>query len=269
MSNPERRIERWCPIVEGATSSLDTSLLGKLKRWRLPRIAQVGFDSDVTHDAIPCEAIRATIHAMMDAPQHMYHLLVHNPVRLVGIINSDARLRMGINQAPIWIGAPVEDEYDVWRINDLRALNSPRAWLSCEPLSGSLGSLTLDGIGWVVASGQSGNGARPMHPDWIRELRDQCVASRVPFRFTGWGEWVETSARDVAYSTEYLRHPLRPDDERARFVLSSGEAYGVADMAMRAMVWGERIIPMRRVGARNAGQVLDGEVWDQWPEGAR
>lgn len=56
---------------------------------------------------------------------------------------------------------------------------------SCEPLLGELDirRWLADGLGWVIAGGESGPGARPMHPDWARSLRDQCLAASVPYFF--------------------------------------------------------------------------------------
>jgi protein gp37 len=59
--------------------------------------------------------------------------------------------------------------------------------LSVEPLLEDLGTINLSGIGWVIAGGESGHGARPLREDWIRSLRDQCAAANVPFFFKQWG----------------------------------------------------------------------------------
>ncbi len=59
--------------------------------------------------------------------------------------------------------------------------------LSLEPLLGPLPGLTLDGVDWVIAGGESGPGARPMQADWVRHIRDRCVDSDVPFFFKQWG----------------------------------------------------------------------------------
>ncbi|EHR48918.1 bacteriophage protein gp37 [Saccharomonospora marina XMU15] len=89
---------------------------------------------------------------------------------------------------------------------------------------------------WVIAGGESGHGARPMHPDWARSLRDQCHVAGVPFLFKQWGEWA-------------------PDE--LRFAAGSGP--GPA----------RRYFPdgtvMRRVGKHRAGRVLDGRTWDEFP----
>ncbi len=60
-------------------------------------------------------------------------------------------------------------------------------FLSIEPLIGPVGTLDLGGIHWVIAGGESGPGARPLHIDWARDVRDQCAAQKVPFFFKQWG----------------------------------------------------------------------------------
>ena len=97
----------------------------------------------------------------------------------------------------VWLGVSVEDQ----KRADLRIpalLDTPAAvrWLSCEPLLGPV-NLRLDaamgnadpGINWVVVGGESGQGARPMHPAWARTLRDECQDAGVPFLFKQWGEY--------------------------------------------------------------------------------
>jgi protein gp37 len=106
----------------------------------------------------------------------------------------------------VWIGTSIESQEQAdKRIPEL--LNAPAAirFLSCEPLLGpvefsdvtkrsdavkQLGKPALAGIHWVIAGGESGHGARPMHPDWARSLRNQCAAAGVPFLFKQWGEYV-------------------------------------------------------------------------------
>lgn len=109
----------------------------------------------------------------------------------------------------IWLGVSVEDQTRAdERIPDLLATPAAVRFISAEPL---LGPLDLWGakypapgggfagaistwqkdrrLDWVIVGGESGNGARPMHPDWARQIRDQCAAAGVPFFFKQWGEW--------------------------------------------------------------------------------
>lgn len=105
----------------------------------------------------------------------------------------------------VWLGVSVEDQAAAdERIPLLLQTPAAKRFLSCEPL---LGPIDLKGscragwdgdirrakpaasIDWVIAGGESGHGARPMHPDWARSLRDQCAAARTPFFFKQWGEF--------------------------------------------------------------------------------
>ena len=81
----------------------------------------------------------------------------------------------------------MEDAQGAARIEHLRQAPAAVRFLSVEPLIGAVGPIVLDGIHWVIAGGESGPGARPMHIDWAREIRDQCAAQGVAFFFKQWG----------------------------------------------------------------------------------
>lgn len=87
----------------------------------------------------------------------------------------------------VWLGVSVEDARVLWRIDELRKVPAAVRFLSIEPLIGPLPSLDLTGIHWVIVGGESGPGARPMDPAWVRSVRDQCVEQGVPFFFKQWG----------------------------------------------------------------------------------
>jgi protein gp37 len=87
----------------------------------------------------------------------------------------------------IWLGTSIETDRYAFRADHLRKTPAAVRFLSLEPLLGPLPSLDLHGIDWVIVGGESGQGARPMHPDWVRDLRDRCVAAGVPFFFKQWG----------------------------------------------------------------------------------
>lgn len=90
----------------------------------------------------------------------------------------------------VWLGTSVEDHRRAEeRIPLLREVNAAVRFLSIEPLLGDLGKLDLCGIHWVIVGGESGKDARAMDPDWVRSIRDQCIAQGVPFFFKQWGEW--------------------------------------------------------------------------------
>jgi protein gp37 len=75
----------------------------------------------------------------------------------------------------------VENNDAKWRVDILRKTPAPRRGLSVEPMLGRVNEVALSGIHWVIAGGESGAQARPMHLDWVRELRDRCVESQIAF----------------------------------------------------------------------------------------
>ena len=98
-----------------------------------------------------------------------------------------------------WIGATVENADYVHRIDALRGVAAAVRFLSIEPMLGPMPNLNLDGIDWVIGGGESGPGARPMHPVAIRGLRDQCAAAGVPFFFKQWGDSIASGAVAAGY----------------------------------------------------------------------
>ncbi len=153
----------------------------------------------------------------------------------------------------IWIGVSVEDQATAEeRIPVLLDLPAAVRWISAEPLLGPINLQSIDlgdawvnaltghfsddppdwnsgpKLDWIVAGGESGPKARPMYPDWIRSLRDQCAAADVPFLFKQWGEW----------------GPCEPIGEAIAVQIAPG---------------------MQRIGKRRAGRLLDGVLHDEYP----
>lgn len=113
------------------------------------------------------------------------------------------------------------------------------------------------GLDWVIVGGESGPGARPMHPDWARAIRDQCLAAGVPFFFKQWGEWGPVPRREDL--------PGRPQMVRAGdlFISLSGGSGSILYRA--AQVRAEAVGFMRRLGKARAGRLLDGREWNEMP----
>jgi protein gp37 len=149
---------------------------------------------------------------------------------------------------------------------DLTALNARNgAVIDC--LNGDVKSRTGEiyaacpaRLDWVIVGGESGPGARPMHPEWARHLRDQCAASDVPFFMKQRGEW--TWARPTDWpAKDWARNP-----DRNAVVFPDGRVENVA-----TTTWGdgaERAAIVYRVGKKTAGRQLDGRTWDQYPAAA-
>lgn len=222
------------PVWNGEVRLHEPALLQPLS-WSKPRRIFWNAHGDTFHDAVPDDWIDRIFAVAALTPQHTHMILTKrskrmreywacNSVwdRIAGRMNKLKPLRyLGgryekLDDAPlrnVWLGVSVEDQTRAdERIPDLLATPAAVRFLSCEPLLGpvDLGKVFAirdsDGVylhdapildvDWVIAGGESGPGARPMHPDWARSLRDQCAAAGVPFHFKQWGEWRD-QGRDV------------------------------------------------------------------------
>lgn len=164
----------------------------------------------------------------------------------------------------VWLGVSVESQK--WAdVRIPKLLETPAAvrFLSCEPLLGPVnlaGLLQGDarvGIDWVIVGGESGPGARPMHPDWARSLRDQCVAAGVPFFFKQWGEWAPHHDGIPFFKETAHRFNLK-----MRTLFVDGTEYNEREpdgwlRPDKAQLW--------RIGKKRAGRELDGRTWDEMP----
>jgi len=186
----------------------------------------------------------------------------------------------------VHLGVSVEDQ----KAADERIpllLQTPAAvrFISAEPLLGEIGLDDLpsvSGIGryldslsnagvdpgadiatkldWVICGGESGPGARPMHPDWARGLRDQCVAAGVPFFFKQWGEWSDIPRNwpDEPSSPIMVR--------RGDIFLTPGGNFDVLGADLGS-AYEATATPMRKMGKKAAGSLLDGREWKEFPRG--
>ncbi len=149
--------------------------------WRKPRTVFVNSMSDLFHKDVPLSFIRKVFEVMRRADWHTFQVLTKRSERLAALAG---RLPWPPN---VWLGVTVEEAECRFRISDLRQVPAVVRFLSLEPLLSPLPDLDLSGIDWVIAGGESGPGARPMRPEWVRGIRDRCVAAGVPFFFKQWG----------------------------------------------------------------------------------
>lgn len=149
--------------------------------WKRPRVVFVNSMSDLFHARVPIGFIKQVFDVMGDTPHHTYQVLTKRARRLERIAD---KLDWPSN---VWMGVSVESADHFDRIRDLAKVPAAVRFLSCEPLLSALPELPLDGIDWVIAGGESGFNARSVDPEWIRDVRDQCVATRTPFFFKQWG----------------------------------------------------------------------------------
>lgn len=171
--------------ANGFQLTLQPHMLEVPARWRQPRRIFVNSMSDVFHKDVPDTYVAQIFEVMERADWHIYQLLTKRPERLARFI----RTRYAGTPAPahIWLGTSVEDGRVVGRIAHLQDAPATVRFLSCEPLLGPLPDLDLSGIHWVIVGGESGRRHRPMDPSWVREIRSQCRAARIPFFFKQWG----------------------------------------------------------------------------------
>lgn len=151
------------------------------RKWKSPRLVFVNSMSDLFHARVPKDFITQVFAVMAETPQHTYQILTKRSLRL-------ARLADQLPWPPnVWMGVSVESADVLERVDHLRRVPAAVRFLSCEPLLGPLPELNLSGIDWVIAGGESGRGHRPMHVDWVRQIRDACQQSSTAFFFKQWG----------------------------------------------------------------------------------
>lgn len=149
--------------------------------WKKPAVVFVNSMSDLFHRSVPASFIEAVFDTMNRASRHTFQLLTKRPARA-------ARLAGRLTWTPnIWLGASIESERWIGRLEFLRQTGARTKFLSLEPLLGPLPGLDLDGVDWVIVGGESGPGARPMEPNWARSIRDKCLSGGTPFFFKQWG----------------------------------------------------------------------------------
>lgn len=225
---------------------------------------------------------RADLWALIRATPNLdWLLLTKRPGNIAKMLPPD----WGDGYANVWLGCTVVNQDEADRdIPKLLAVPARVRFLSMEPLLGPVDLTELKNpavaigehiysaldcdvdpeddewhgakIDLVIVGGESGPGARPMHPDWVLSLRDQCQAAGVAFFFKQWGEWESSLDRDrddpdwrANYSTNYV------DRGKSKWLnLAGGSGFH-----------GERFHVMRKVGKARAGRLLDGRTWDQMP----
>jgi protein gp37 len=133
--------------------------------------------SDLFHEQVP-DHFRVQVFAVMnDLPWHRFVILTKRPQPLTEW--------GGLWSENIWMGVSVENADYLWRIDNLRKCRASKKVVSFEPLIGRIGKIDLNGIDWVTVGGEFApeKKRRSMDESWAREIRDQCVASGIPFFF--------------------------------------------------------------------------------------
>ena len=177
------------------------------ERWKPGRMILVNSMSDLFHAEIPEDYVRRLFEVMLRADWHVYQILTKRPARAIRFMKRHAGM-FPESTVPehIWVGTSVENQRQAHRVEQLRRVGARVRFLSCEPILGPL-QFDLEGIHWLIAGGESGRGFRPLNLDWVRELRDQCRASRVPFFFKQVGGYTPKAGGRLLDGIEWSELP--------------------------------------------------------------
>ncbi|CAN5847031.1 DUF5131 family protein [soil metagenome] len=167
--------------VNGFQLTLQPHMLELPLTWRKPQTIFVNSMSDLFHPGVPLTFICRVFDVMEKANWHRFQVLTKRAERLVEL---NSKLDWPSN---VWMGVSVENDAYLNRIDSLRGCGARTKFLSLEPLLGPLNELNLREIDWVIVGGESGPAARPVDPNWVIDIRDQCLRAEVPFFFKQWG----------------------------------------------------------------------------------
>ncbi len=274
------------------------SAIDKPMRWKKPRVIFVCSMGDLFHEDTSFEEINAVFSVMSDNDQHVYIVLTKRPQRIIDFYNWKSSF--GVPWVPknnVWMGVTAENQQTAnERIPKLLKIPAAVRFVSVEPMLGpvdleiisakywgneykkgfegiNLGVLqggkntkTPWHINWVICGGESGPGARPMHPDWARSLRDQCQAAGVPFFFKQWGEWLPW---------ELDAQPPFIKSQNGQTIDSNGINIYNTETGKTNPKWDdglwtvpENLSPccFEKVGRKAAGNLLDGVKHEEYPQ---
>lgn len=174
------------PYEQGFDLKLVPHKLAEPLLWPSPQMVFVNSMSDLFQPGVPDDYIIAVAKIMQSANWHTYQVLTKRAERLAQLLRG--RLRFAADLPHIWWGVSVEDrKYGVPRIELLSNAPARTRFLSVEPLLEDLGRIDISDIQWVIVGGESGHGARPLNPAWVRSIQRQCHEANVPFFFKQWG----------------------------------------------------------------------------------
>lgn len=234
-------------------------------RWKKPRMIFVCSMADLFHHEVPDRFLDECFKVMYAVDQHTYQVLTKRPERAVQYAKSSGLL------VPdnVWFGVTAENQKFLdKRLPLLMDIPAKVRWLSIEPMLGTIVLPEYCGVDWVVCGGESGPNARPMHPDWVRSLRDQCQKQGIPFFFKQWGRWVPVGRKQP--------HPPCDSDLMLATVVASTDRkrvgtehwWAITDepsLSVKTLGW-RLAYNLEAVGKKAAGRLLDGREWNEYPE---
>lgn len=165
----------------GFELTIQEHMLERPLTWKKPSLVFVNSMSDLFHKDVPLEYIQRVFEVMKKANWHQFQVLTKRADRLEELAPSL------VWPKNVWMGVSVENADYTFRIDHLRRTKAKIKFLSVEPLLGAIPNLPLKGIDWVIVGGESGRKPRPLKPEWVIDIRDQCQKANVPFFFKQWG----------------------------------------------------------------------------------
>lgn len=174
-------------------------------KWTAPRKIFVNSMSDLFHESMPEYYLDMCFMVMKMADWHIYQILTKRPERMLAYSR-----KLGQIPSQIWLGTSVEMGLYKRRIGILRKVPAQVKFISFEPLIGPVGSVNLSGISWAIVGGESGPNHRPVKPEWVREIRDQCKRQGVAFFFKQWGGITHNSGGRLLDDREWNEYPVMP-----------------------------------------------------------
>lgn len=236
--------------------------------------------SDLFHEDVPFIFILAVFDVMKKCYKTTFQVLTKRIDRAHALL---AHLRLDYEiPKNMWIGTSCEDQKTAdERIPLLLRVPSTVRFVSCEPLLGPIDLNQVQRsypsnstIAWVIAGGESGHNARPMHPDWLRSLRDQCAENKVPFFFKQWGEYMpferdaqppfyRCSATGMAYDGHGMNHIDPETSEAGRWM--GGRWYDPMDAIGLCIETDSHDCTWLKLGKHKTGHKLDGKTHLEFP----
>ncbi len=193
------------PFENGFDLTLKPGRLSQPLKWKKSRMIFVNSMSDLFHKKIPVDYIDEVFDVMEEANQHVYQILTKRSSLMRNYLNN--RYENERPPAHIWVGVSIETTKELVRLRHLKQSTAVVRFVSFEPLLAAIGSVNLDGISWAIVGGESGPGARPIDPEWVRELRDQCLAQDVAFFFKQWGGRTPKARGNKIDGRQWLQFP--------------------------------------------------------------
>ena len=220
-----------------------------------PKMFFVNSMSDTFNEKITDEQIDKILITCNKYPQHVFQVLTKRSERISGFIYPKN----------VWLGVTVELPKYKTRIDDLRKTDAKIKFLSCEPLLGDLGELDLTGIDWVICGGESGPNARPMNPDWVRNIQKQCKEQGVAFFFKQWGEWLPAYPNLLQSVPHYI--VITSYEKVKHQVIVKNMSLDFIEKNFKIHSWGDGFACLisLKLGKSKAGALLDGVEYKEFP----